>query len=62
MDKVGASSNSHSSGNPLLVVGHNLLSTAAGLDIEKDAIIEIACLVSDGNLKTVIEVSSRTPA
>lgn len=30
-----------------------------GLDIEKDTIIEIACLVTDGELKTVVEVRAR---
>lgn len=28
----------------------------AGLDIDKDTIIEIACLVTDGDLRQVVEV------
>jgi hypothetical protein len=34
---------------------------AAGLDIDKDTIIEIACLVTDGELKTVVEVRAPPP-
>jgi oligoribonuclease (3'-5' exoribonuclease) len=34
---------------------------ATGLDIEKDTIIEIACLVTDGDLRQVVEVRSSQP-
>jgi oligoribonuclease (3'-5' exoribonuclease) len=33
----------------------------AGLDIEKDTIIEIACLVTDGELRQIVEVRSSQP-
>eukprot|EP00879_Flechtneria_rotunda_P028674 GHRR01030882.1.p1 GENE.GHRR01030882.1~~GHRR01030882.1.p1 ORF type:complete len:194 (+),score=52.10 GHRR01030882.1:192-773(+) len=33
-----------------------------GLDIDKDTIIEIACIVTDGSLQQVIEVSCNRPA
>jgi oligoribonuclease (3'-5' exoribonuclease) len=33
----------------------------AGLDIEKDTIIEIACLVTDGELRQIVEVRCSQP-